>query len=232
MKDLGLRQVSAHKTLHTCPWPRRSATLTATTQLAEPEFSDRVHELIEPTHVIRDSVVLEPPPNDVGQPASCGADRVVPTSFKLNLNRRQGTSHAFGHCTPPQHEALVLPGLSTDVGKAQEVERLAASSSFPFASGHRAAAELDQSGLIRMKREAKLLHPRRECRKACVCVRFVLETDHKSTRVPDGLPSARLVLYKPEGVFGVRPVFRVLFPGRGSHRYICPFGCWANWLRT
>ena len=112
------------------------------------------------------------------------------TASQLLFDRRQRPAHSFGYRASPQDEAFVLPRLPANVREAKKVERLAASPSFPLASSRRYAAELDQAGLLGMKRQAKLLQPFLQCVEACFCVHFRLESDHEIVRIThhDALP--------------------------------------------
>jgi hypothetical protein len=53
-----------------------------------------------------------------------------------------------------------LAGFAADEGKAEEIEGLRLAETTLSASGCRAAAELDQAGLVRMQRQRELLKPR------------------------------------------------------------------------
>ena len=57
----------------------------------------------------------------------------------------------------PFDEELAATRLAADEGEAQEVEGLRLAEPAPLAVRRREAAELDQAGLVRMKRQRKLL---------------------------------------------------------------------------
>ena len=88
LKDLRLRQAAIIEMLHPRPGPGRTALLTATTQLMEPELSDFGHELIQANVVVRDGVVSKPsawPPKATQEATPFPAPRACCSSNPLRV---------------------------------------------------------------------------------------------------------------------------------------------------
>src|SRR5271166_1168235 len=76
----------------------------------------------------------------------------------LLFDRSQLRPHAIAPGLPFELEDT-LAGFATDEGEAQEAKALRFAKPTPSASVRRIAAELDQSGLVRMERQRKLPQP-------------------------------------------------------------------------
>lgn len=55
----------------------------------EPELGHRNNELIQPTHVVGNGMVAQPPSDHTRQPSACLTHRVMSAKTKLLLDRRQ-----------------------------------------------------------------------------------------------------------------------------------------------
>src|SRR5438045_7047204 len=60
---------------------------------------------------------------------------------------------------PPKEQKPAAPRLAADMGEAQEVERLWLAKPRPLALRRRPAAELDQTGFVRVQGQRKLRQP-------------------------------------------------------------------------
>src|SRR5436853_7547174 len=101
---------------------------------------------------------------------------------------------ALTHRLPNQHEDVPLPRLATDVGKAEEVERLwlALAPARPLFG--RVTTELDQPGLVRVQRQTEPRQPLAQLVQELLGLRSILEPqdgivgkahhDHVAARLP------------------------------------------------
>src|SRR5439155_24148622 len=87
--------------------------------------------------------------DDLPQPFPLDRDRLVPALPQLLLDGLQLRPHAVSPGFPLEEE-FAPTRLATDKGEAQEVEGLRLTRPAPLAVRRRMAAELDQTGLVRM----------------------------------------------------------------------------------
>jgi hypothetical protein len=76
-----------------------------------------------------------------------------------------------------------MPVFSTDVREAKEIERLRFAKTFLLAGGGGKAAKRNQSGLVRMQLQRKLLQPFSHHVPETPGIGFVLEANHDIVRV-------------------------------------------------
>jgi len=88
----------------------------------------------------------------------------------------------LGHAAVPSALAedleTALPHSPADVGEAKKVERLQFTNTVPLSTVGRIAAKLDQSGLVRMELQPKLLQPFTHHFQKALAIGFVFETNH------------------------------------------------------
>jgi hypothetical protein len=108
----------------------------------------------------------------------------VPTTLQLDVDLLQLRPHPLGNGDALDREPPSSPGPTTDVGQAQEVERLR-STRTPAASGPvRVAAELDQPGLVRVQFQPEPREPFAQLGQELVRILLGLETDDEVVRPP------------------------------------------------
>src|SRR6266851_5669826 len=92
------------------------------------------------------------------QPLSLARDRIVHPAPKLLLDLPHLGPFAVA-AGPPKEQKPAAPRPAADMGEAEEVERLRLAEPRPFPLLRRPAAELDQTGLVRMQGQRKLRQP-------------------------------------------------------------------------
>src|SRR5262249_3531877 len=97
--------------------------------------------------------------------------------------------HAVAPALPFELEFAGV-GFAADEGEAQEVEGLRFAEPAPLAAFRRKASELDDPGLLRMKRQRKLPQPLTHLIQEASGVNFVLESDDEWSGGRDSHPSA------------------------------------------
>lgn len=102
----------------------------------------------------------------------------MPASSKLGLYLLQLRSHPLCDGDAPEPEAPV-PGLSTDVGKAQEVKGLWLLEAPLSSVLRRKATELYEAGLIGMQFQVELRESFTKVAEELPCITKVLEPDHE-----------------------------------------------------
>src|SRR5215831_4250631 len=132
------------------PSPGRAVLLTTPPERAAPEVDDPKTERAECPNVGWHCVVCKEAGNNLPQPMPLFGDRVVPSLSHLLLNFLQLPPHAVASGFPFDLE-LSAAACSADEGEAQKVERLRFSEPLMSAALHCEAAELDQTGLLRME---------------------------------------------------------------------------------
>src|SRR5688572_1283432 len=132
------------------PSPGESALLAAPDEYPPPASDDLVSERCQCSAVGRHGVVVEVAGNDLPQPFPLLRDRLMHAPSQLLLDLPKLRPHAV---TPgfPLDEELALTRLAADEGEAEEVEGLRFAEPALGAPARRMAAELDQSGLVRMQ---------------------------------------------------------------------------------
>src|SRR6266511_6268003 len=124
------------------------------------------------------SVVGEMSSHHARQPAPLVGDGEVPASPKLGFHLLQLRPQPLFDGDAPEPEAPV-PGLPTDVGEAQEVERLRLGKAPLLPVRRREAAELDKPGLIRVQLQVELREPLAKVSQEPLRITEVLEPDHE-----------------------------------------------------
>src|SRR5215472_3165835 len=157
MKNLGYGKPLGRKTLQELPG--HPTPLTATSNHMQPAFAYLESKTPKTGEIAGYSVIVEVTLHHSPQPSSDFRQRLMHA-------RPQSGFHLFqlGEKSLPdgfaQHEELsILPGLSADVRKPKEVERLrlALTPSLPVSG--RKPPELNQAGLVRMEFQTRLLQP-------------------------------------------------------------------------
>jgi len=106
------------------PVPEHSGFLTAPQERAMPEPTYLEPKRVQRRAVGRHSVITNVSTNDRPQPLAHFRDGVMHASFELGLHLAQLRLQPFANRLPQDREAPVAPLLPTDVGEAEEVERL------------------------------------------------------------------------------------------------------------
>jgi len=114
-----------------------------------PEFGDEEAECSQRLIVGRHGMVVEVALDDLSQPFPLDRDRLVPALPQLLFDGLQLRPHAVSPGFPLEEE-LAPTRLATDKSEAQEVEGLRLAEPAPLAVRRCMAAELDQTGLVRM----------------------------------------------------------------------------------
>src|SRR6266511_1816864 len=132
-------------------------------------------------------VVGEMSSHHARQPAPLVGDGQMPASPELGFHLLQLRPHPLLDGDAPEPETPVL-GLPTDVGEAQEVERLRLGQAPPLPVRCREAAELDKPGLIRVQLQVELREPLAKVSQEPLCITEVLEPDHEESRRGESHP--------------------------------------------
>ena len=124
--------------------------LTATNQYVVPQSIDAISEEAQLIDVAGHSMVLVVAGDHTPKPYTDLTGAIMLTALKLNLDGFELRNHTLLRCDPPDGEGLGLVALPTEVGEAQEVERLRFPFPTPLPLTGRVAPELDQPCLIRV----------------------------------------------------------------------------------
>src|SRR6478752_5300106 len=165
------------------PVPSHSVTLAAAPKRLEPVSPDLVTEGRGRVDVAWHGVVVQVTPHYTRQPASLFGNGPVSAPPKLNLQLLQLCRHPLFDGDAPEPETSV-PGLPTQVGKAQKVERLRFPEPVLLPVLRRETAELDQTGLVRMQLQIELREPCMKLAQEPSRIIEVLEPDHEVVGEP------------------------------------------------
>ena len=197
MQDAWCREMFPHQSVHALPSPPLLTLLAASSQRVEPQFVNFVGELLQPTFVARNRVVIEPSAHDRCQPACRVAQWTMHAFVQLSLNCNERHSHAFGNAVSSDREPPMSSRLVAHVREAEKVKRLGT----PFASSlsllGRIAAELDQTSFLLVQLQAEFGKACSEHFQAGRCLLATLETHHKVIRVADDDDVAPGVVFTP-----------------------------------
>src|SRR5438132_11703981 len=156
MTIAGGRQAGVDQTPH--PVPNHAGVLTAPQEPAMPEPTDLEPKRAQRRAVGRHSVITNVSTHDRPQPLAHFRDGIMHAAFEFGLHLAQLRLQPFANRLPQDREASVPPLLPTDVGAAEEVERLR----FPFSAllpvfGCE-RSELQQPRFLGMQLQAELSH--------------------------------------------------------------------------
>ncbi len=112
------------------PIPKHAGVLATPQESAVPEPTYLKPKRVQRRAVGRHSVITNVPTHDRPQPLAHFRDGVMHASFEFGLHLAQLRLQPFANRLPQDREASVPPLLPTDVGEAEEVERLR----FPFSA--------------------------------------------------------------------------------------------------
>src|ERR1700726_1312103 len=132
------------------PVPSRAVLLAAPRERAPPEHHDMVPKRCRGVKVFGPRVIGKEPCPHLPQPLSLARDRIVHPApeLLLDLPHLGPLTVASG---PPKEQEPAAPRPAADMGEAKEVERFRLAKPRPFPLLRRPAAELDQTGLVRMQ---------------------------------------------------------------------------------
>ncbi len=130
--------------------PGHPVALASTPKRLSPESSHLFTKSRHRVDVTRNGVVAEVSPQHTRQPPPLFRNGLVTTTPKFDSYLLQLHSQSFLDSDAPEPETPVL-GLSTDVGKSQEVEGLRLFEAPLLSVLSRKATELDQAGLVRVQ---------------------------------------------------------------------------------
>ena len=128
MTSAGGRQPAVDQAPH--PVPKHAGFLAAPQERAMPEPTYLEPKRVQRRAVGRHSVITNVSTHDRPQPLAHFRDGVMHASFEFGLYLAQLRLQPFANRLPQDREASVAPLLPTDVGEAEEVERLR----FPFSA--------------------------------------------------------------------------------------------------
>src|SRR5438445_2335176 len=182
MTSAGGRQPAVDQAPH--PVPKHAGVLTAPQEPAMPEPTDLEPKRAQRRAVGRHSVITNVSTHDRPQPLAHFRDGIMHAAFEFGLHLAQLRLQPFANRLPQDREASVPPLLPTDVGKAEEVERLR----FPFSAllpvFGRVRSELQQSRFLGMQLQAELSHSLDQFCPEPYGIRFRLEAHHDIVSKP------------------------------------------------
>jgi hypothetical protein len=123
-----------------------------------PEDGDVIAECADRRAVGRHGVIREESRDDLHQPFPCIGDWPVHALPQLLLDGLKSCTHAVPSRFPLDEESA-SPRFSADEHETQELEGFRFAKATPLAVLRRVAAELDKTGLVRMKRQRELPQP-------------------------------------------------------------------------
>src|SRR6266852_7034364 len=149
MKDAGFGEPIIGQLLNPCP--REAIPLAASPERPPPEARDVGPESRECAKVRWHRVIVEEAGDDLPQPVPLRGDWLMPTPSHLVLDLLEFRRHAVASGFTLDEEFSQARGAANE-GEAQEIEGLRFAEPALRAPGHRVAAKLDQTGLLRMQR--------------------------------------------------------------------------------
>src|SRR5207245_1603446 len=156
MTSTGGRQPAVDQAPH--PVPKHAGFLAVSQKRAMPEPTYLEPKRVQRRAVGRHSVITNVSTHDRPQPLAHFRNGIMHAPFEFGLHLAQLRLQPFANRLPQDREASVAPLLSTDMSKAEEVERLR----FPFSAllpvSGRKRSELQQSRFLGMQLQAELLH--------------------------------------------------------------------------
>ena len=190
VQDAWCREMFSHQPVHALPSPPLLTLLAASSQRVEPQLVDFVGELLQPTFVARNCVVIEPSPHDRCQPACRFTQGTMHAFAQLALNRNERHSHAFGNAVSSDREPTMSSRLVAHVREAEKVKRLGTSVASSLSLLGRIAAELDQTSFLLVQLQAEFGKACSEHFQACRCLLATFEAHHKSSSPGESHPQA------------------------------------------
>src|SRR5438552_8631218 len=182
MTSTGGRQPAVDQAPH--PVAEHSGFLAAPQERAMPEPTYLESKRVQRRAVGRHSVITNVSTHDRPQPLAHFRDGVMHASFEFGLHLAQLRLQPFANRLSQNREPSITPLLPTDVGKAEEVERLR----FPFSAllpvFGRERSELQQSRFLGMKLQAELSHSLDQFCPEPYGIRFRLEAHHDIVSKP------------------------------------------------
>src|SRR5437667_6084322 len=176
MTSTGGRQPAVDQAPH--PVPKHAGFLAASQERAMPEPTYLESKPVQRRAVGRHSVITNVSTHDRPQPLAPFRDGIMHASFAFALHLAQLRLQPFANRLPQDREASVPPLLPTDVGEAEEVERLR----FPFSAllpvFSRERSELQQPRFLGMQLQAELSHSFDKFRPEPYGIRLRLEAHH------------------------------------------------------
>jgi hypothetical protein len=154
MKDARFGEPVVRQFRH--PLPRRAIFLAAPLERAPPEVENVMAEGHECATVGRNRMIVEEAGDDLLEPFAMVGNVCMHAPAQLLLDLLQLCPHAVAAALPPDEEFAVA-GSTADEGEAEEVEGLRFSEPAFLTPFRCEAAERDQAGLLRVKRECELL---------------------------------------------------------------------------
>src|SRR6266704_7015552 len=123
-----------------------------------PEDGDVIAECADRRAVGRYGMIREESGDDLRQPFPCSGDWLVHSLSQFLLDGLESCPHAVPSRFPLDEETA-SPRFSADEHETQELEGFRLAKVAPLAVLRRMAAELDETGLVRMKRQRELPQP-------------------------------------------------------------------------
>jgi hypothetical protein len=182
MKDAWSREPVIGQPDHSLP--DQAMSLAPPPKRLGPEPDDAVTKGAERSIVGRHGVIGIVAHEHLLQPSSLLGDGPMHAPSQLVLDLLQLRYPAVPPALPEDLEPA-LPGLSADVSEAKEVERLRFAKPLPLSRLNRIAAKLDQSGLVRVELQRKLLQPVSHHAQEALAVSLMLKAHHNIISIAD-----------------------------------------------
>src|SRR5689334_19597810 len=160
------------------PLPCGLVSLAASFERAPPDFDHTASECHKRREVCRHGVVGEETPDHLLKPLPLLGYGIVSSLAQLLLDLSEFCLAAVAPGLPFELESP-LAGSTADQRKTQEVEGLRLTKTALLAIVHRIAAELDQPGLLGVKRQRELLKPLPHHFEEPMRIGLALEPDHQ-----------------------------------------------------
>ena len=148
MKDFGPGKPLGSETSHVLP--RYPAFLAAPLKYSQPAFAHFTSKALEASGVAGNCVIVEVALYHTPQPSPDVRQRLMHASPKFILYLFQFGQESLSDTLAQHKELAVLPGLSTDVGEAQKVERLRLALAVLLSTECSKAPELNEARFVRM----------------------------------------------------------------------------------
>jgi len=180
MKDSGFGQPVVRD--FPCPFQRGFVSLATLFKRMPPEFDHTASEHHEGQNICWHRVIGKEASDHLLQPLALLGYGVVSSPAQFLPDLFELCSHTVTPGLPFKLEDSPAR-FAADERKAQKGEGLRLAEATLLAVVHRIATELNQAGLLRVKRQRKLLKPLPHHCKKPMCIGLALETDHQIIRV-------------------------------------------------
>ena len=185
MKDFRFREEVLSKFLH--PRPGRIIRLAPPPERSQPDVDDLMPELAELRKIGGHGMVVKEASDHLRQPSPLFGDRPVHLPPQLLLDFLELGPHAVPPGFPLEQK-FAPAAAAADMGETQEIESFRFTKPAPLAVRRSIAAELDQTGFVRVELQSELLEPSSHRTKKTASVVFMLPFDLVDDRIELRLP--------------------------------------------